>query len=304
MNKYVAKLSWQVGLSDDGKLLREFLRQTCQISKRGLADIKFNGGLILVNEKEVTVRSVISKGDLVSLYLPTEKVSDTLLAEHIKLDILYEDDHFLVINKKAGMPTIPSRLYTEGTLANAVIGYFNEQQILSTFHAVNRLDKDTSGLLVIAKHRFAHDQLSKCQQDDKLHRYYKAIVHGKLVNKEGIINAPIGRNPESIITRKIREDGKRAITYYETEDVFDEYSLVAIKLETGRTHQIRVHFSSIDHPLLGDDLYGGSKLIMKRQALHCYKVEFTHPFHQRQVIVEADLPEDMLLVLEQARVEE
>ncbi|ARK31450.1 RluA family pseudouridine synthase [Halalkalibacter krulwichiae] len=293
MDNYLAKLVWKVVADWDNQLLRLFLRERCQISKRALADIKFNNGLILLNNKEVTVRAIVKKGDEVQIYLPSEQVSASVKPEYHPLSISYEDEHLLVINKKAGMPTIPSREHPGGTLANAVVGYFQEKNHQATFHAVNRLDKDTSGLLIIAKHRLAHDRFSKMQQEGKVKRYYKAIVTGFLKRGEGTINAPIERDPNSIIARQVRMDGKEAITHYRAQVRTSKFSVVEIRLETGRTHQIRVHFSYIGHPLLGDDLYGGSTAMISRQALHCHKVEFEHPFQQSVMTIQEEIPEDM-----------
>ncbi|KHF38835.1 RluA family pseudouridine synthase [Halalkalibacter okhensis] len=297
MNKYVATLSWRVDEKWDKELLRLFLRENCHISKRGLANIKFNGGVIMLNGKEVTVRTTLSTDDKVTVCLPPEEVSSTLLAEEGDLDIVFEDDHLLVINKEAGMSTIPSREHPLHSLANFVLGYYRQKELKTTFHAVNRLDRDTSGLLIIAKHRLAHDRLSKLQQEGLVNRYYQAIVTGKPICEKGTIDAPIGRDPNSIITRQVRADGKRAVTHYSVMSVTNQASLIHIKLETGRTHQIRVHFSYVGHPLLGDELYGGMRDRIKRHALHCFKIEFQHPFTNDVIRVTSELPVEMSKLL-------
>ncbi|MDT8862748.1 RluA family pseudouridine synthase [Alkalihalobacillus sp. MEB130] len=297
MNKYVANVTWKVDEDWDQELLRPFLRERCHISKKGLAQIKHNGGSILVNEKEVTVRQTIQTGDEVTICLPAEQASSSMEAEEGILEILYEDDHLLVINKQAGIPTIPSREHLTHTLANFVLGYYKKRKIPATFHAVNRLDKDTSGALIVAKHRIAHDRLSKLQQAGAVNRYYRALVTGELSRKKGTIEAPIGRDPNSIITRQVREDGKRAVTHYSVQSETSYGSFVHIKLETGRTHQIRVHFSYIGHPLLGDDLYGGKHIGITRQALHCGMIEFQHPFTGEKICRTCELPEDMRRLL-------
>jgi 23S rRNA pseudouridine1911/1915/1917 synthase len=293
VNKYLATIQWKVDSNWDNQLLRLFLREYCHISKRALADIKFNGGRILLNGKEVTVRRVIKEGDEVRVLLPSEKVSPSIQPEDLELEIAFEDEHLLVINKKAGMPTIPSREHLDYTLANAVLGYYVKKGISATFHAVNRLDKDTSGLLIVAKHRLAHDRLSKLQQEGKLQRYYTALVTGVIKKKSGTIDAPIGRNLDSIITRQVRDDGKRAITHFNVKSIHKDTTLVEIKLETGRTHQIRVHFSYLGHPLLGDELYGGTRDQIKRHALHCHYITFQHPFEARILKVYSELAADI-----------
>jgi 23S rRNA pseudouridine1911/1915/1917 synthase len=304
VNKYVASLTWKVEDDWDNQLLRLFLKEHCHISKRALADIKFNGGLILLNQNEVTVRVVVHTGDEVKICLPLERASTTVHPESILLDIVFEDEHVLVINKQAGMPTIPSREHPTGTLANAVLGYFRKINHNATFHAVNRLDKDTSGLLVIAKHRFAHDRLSKLQQAGKLKRYYTAIVSALFPHNTGTISVPIGRDPNSIIARVVRDDGKHAITHFSVKTRSDRGTVIEINLETGRTHQIRVHFAHLGYPLLGDDLYGGMRNQINRQALHCHRIEFLHPFDNQWITVKKAIPEDMQFALPQTRVDE
>ncbi|WP_209125544.1 RluA family pseudouridine synthase [Alkalihalobacillus sp. BA299] len=287
------QITWTVAKDWEGKLLREFLKVEKKLSKRALADIKFAGGSLFVNGETATVRKTLQSGDEVTIVFPPETRSESILLEPIALDILFEDDHFLVINKPAGMPTIPSRDHLSGTLANGVLYYYDQKGISSTFHAVNRLDRDTSGIVVIAKHRFAHDLMAKEQKAGQIHREYIAIIHGQLMTEKGTIQAPIGRKSDSIIEREVRSDGQEAITHYTVLLQRDEETVVRVKLETGRTHQIRVHFASIGHPLLGDDLYGGERKKIDRQALHSYYCSFIHPFTYENITIEAKVPLDM-----------
>lgn len=289
----MVNFSWTVTSKEDGLLLREFLREEKAISKGALADIKFKGGNIAVNGKEMTVRKKLRAGDTVTIKFPPEHRSPGLLSEKIAIQIVYEDDYFLVVNKQAGMPTIPSWMYPSQTLANAVLGYYDQHHIDSTFHAVNRLDKDTSGLVLIAKHRYAHDLMSTQQKQGHLQRVYFAVVHGKIVQKEFQINSNIGRKDGSIIEREVREDGQHAVTNVVVHKADKDYSVVEVKLLTGRTHQIRVHFSSIGHPLLGDDLYGGTLEKIERQALHSWKMRFIHPFTKEEIELEQQPPQDI-----------
>ncbi|WYP25283.1 RluA family pseudouridine synthase [Alkalihalobacillus sp. FSL W8-0930] len=290
---------WKVEASSANTSLRAFLRVRKQISKKMLASIKYHGGSLRVNGEEKTVRTVLEEGDEVVVQLSPETPSKGLIPEARPFDIVFEDEHFLIVNKAAGMATIPSREYPRGTLANAVLAYYQAHTIQATFHPVNRLDRGTSGLLVIAKHRYAHDQMSKQQKEGHLQRRYEAIVQGVVTPPNGTINLPIGRKPDSIIERMVTPDGKPAVTHYETLGSTSSLSYVRIALETGRTHQIRVHFSSIGHPLAGDELYGGESLGLDRQALHSYKLSFTHPFTQESMVFEAKPPDDFSRLLTQ-----
>ncbi|MFC0189104.1 RluA family pseudouridine synthase [Fictibacillus aquaticus] len=287
-------ISWTVGANDGPVLLREFLKKK-RISKAALTDIKFNGGALYVNGKEESVRKQLAASDIVTVIFPPETVSTHMEGIPMALDILFEDEHFLAVNKPPGIPTIPSRYQQNGSLAQGVLHYYECNGIEATFHAVNRLDRDTSGVVLIAKHRFAHSLLSQQQTAGNYHRKYAAIAEGEIVSPL-TIDAPIGRNTDSIIERKVCEDGQHAVTHVTPLKKLSaiEGTLIKLNLETGRTHQIRVHLSYIGHPLAGDDLYGGSKDYMKRQALHSSEAAFYHPFLEKEIIVKAELPEDMM----------
>lgn len=290
------ELSWNIAAAEEGMILREFLKSQ-HISKAALADIKFQGGKITVNAQEETVRYVLRNGDQVTVQFPLEKCSDGLIAEDLPLNIIYEDDHVLVINKPAFMNTIPSREHPAGSIANRVAGYYSKQGIPSTVHVVTRLDRDTSGIMLIAKHRHVHHLMSEQQKRGEVKRTYVAFVHGHIA-PEGKVEAPIGRKSSSIIEREVREDGQYACTLFKRLREFDEgYSYVQLRLLTGRTHQIRVHMAHIGHPLLGDDLYGGTLERINRQALHCRQIKFVHPFTGEQMMFEAELVEDMSRLL-------
>ncbi|MED3647309.1 RluA family pseudouridine synthase [Halalkalibacterium halodurans] len=288
-----AKVEWTVDEQWDGELLRTFLREGKHVSKRSLAAIKFKGGTILLNGEEVTVRETVHVNDQVTLELPHEYPSPSMIAEPVPFDVIYENDHYLVVNKPAGVPTIPSRDHPQGTLANGLLNYFQRQKMAATFHAVNRLDKDTSGLLIVAKHQLAHDQLSKQQRQGNIKRTYMAIVQGEIEQQEGTITAPIARKEESLITREVREDGQLAITHFKVIDRLNQGTIVQVQLETGRTHQIRVHFSYLGYPLFGDDLYGGERKGIERQALHSTELTIHCPFTEVEQTFTEGLPPDM-----------
>lgn len=292
----VFELNWIAGNEDVGKVLREFLKEK-RISKSALADIKFHGGRILVNKHEVTVRYVLAHCDHVSVEFPLEEISESMQAEYISLPIVFEDEAVLIINKPAGMNTIPSREHPAGSLANAVLGHYQNIGLSSTVHVVTRLDRDTSGLVLIAKHRHVHHLLSEDQKKGHVKRSYEAFVHGR-VEGSGSIEVPIGRKLDSIIEREVRENGQYAFTEFTTLSAFKDFSHVRLKLKTGRTHQIRVHMAHIGHPLLGDTLYGGTEERIHRQALHCCWVSFAHPVTNQVLEFKSDLPSDMQKIVE------
>ncbi len=277
--------------------IKEYLQQIQGFSRRILRSVKFGGGAILKNGQPVTVRQVLSEGDELAVVFPPEKRGSHLIGENLPLDIVYEDDDILVLNKPAGIVTIPSMLHPTGTIANALIGYYEQQGLDYTVHVVTRLDRDTSGLLLVAKHRFSHSLLFEKQKTGSVKRSYYALVEGELETANATINAPISKKETSMIEREVTENGKHAITHYQLIRHTAGGSLVDVRLETGRTHQIRVHFAHIGHPLMGDDLYGGHKDKMARQALHCKTLAFHHPATGELLEFFAPMPEDMKKIL-------
>jgi 23S rRNA pseudouridine1911/1915/1917 synthase len=289
-------LSWTVHEEDADPLLREFLMQQA-ISKAALADIKYRGGQITVNGVEVTVRERLQKGDQVMVIFPPEVPSPGLLAEVLPLQIIYEDDYILVIAKQAAMNTIPSREHPRESLANAIAGYYKELGLAATIHIVTRLDRDTSGLVLVAKHRHIHHLLSEQQKQGVVKRRYQAIAEGVIASDEGRIEASIGRKDTSIIEREVREDGQYACTVYRVLARSESHTHLELQLLTGRTHQIRVHMAYLGHPLVGDDLYGGTREKISRQALHCSALTFTHPVTKQRMSFSEALPEDIAKLL-------
>ncbi|MBE4909400.1 RluA family pseudouridine synthase [Bacillus luteolus] len=296
MNNFV--LEWTITEESNGILIKDFLKEK-HISKAALTDIKFDGGDIIVNGLTVTVRYALRTGDYLSVVFPYESPSKELVSEPIPLNIVYEDKYILIVNKPAVISTIPSREHPRGSLANALKYYYESIELASTIHIVNRLDRDTSGLLIVAKHRHVHHLFSEQQKKGEIFRRYEAVVHRVIQKDSGRIIAPIGRKSDSIIEREVREDGQFAATNYNVLKRYDNHTHISLKLETGRTHQIRVHMAYLGHPLLGDTLYGGLRDHITRQALHCCEVRFLHPILQEEMKFEIDLPDDMKELLKE-----
>lgn len=272
------------------QVLREFLLEN-NISRKTLTRIKFdNDGSIKVNSKEENVRHILKEGDIVEITLPSENYSDFVRFIDKPIEIVYEDAYFLIVNKEINLPSIPSRNVEDESLLERVNYYFREKNINSIPHIVTRLDKNTSGLVLIAKHRHIHALFSNMEID----KYYTALINGK-IEQYGILEAPIRRVSSSIIEREVGEGGEYAKTEYwlEKHNLKNNVSIVKLKLYTGRTHQIRVHMKYLGYPLLGDELYGGDISLISRQALHCSNLAFIHPISREKVNVYTNLPDDM-----------
>ncbi|MBC1610610.1 RluA family pseudouridine synthase [Listeria welshimeri] len=293
-------LEWQVENEEDGLLLRTFLRSK-YISKQLLTAVKFSAdGKIEVNRTEQNVLYQVQTGDNVRLTFPTEQQNERLLAEYTKLEVIFEDEFLLIINKPAGMASIPSQYHPSGSVANFVKGHYEAQGLTSAIHIVTRLDRDTSGLMLIAKNRFAHARLSTFLQQGLLKRRYQALTSGVLQEEAGSIEAPIGRKEVSIMERFVTPEGKYAKTNYEVLKRYRGFDHVAIQLETGRTHQIRVHFSYIGHPLIGDDMYGGDTSMLQRQALHSCHLHLVHPVTEEYMAFDLALPDDLEEIIQKS----
>lgn len=221
------------------------------------------------------------------------ETSDNIVPTKMDLNIVFEDDYLLVINKPAGIPVHPSCNYYENSLSNGVKYYFNSIGLNRKIRPVNRLDKDTSGLVIFAKHEYIQEMLVRQMKDNTFKKEYLALLNGNLKKASGTINAPIVRKAGSIMEREISDAGETAISHFELIKNFENYCLVKYTLETGRTHQLRVHSKYIDHSILGDTLYGTASELIPRQALHAQKVTFVHPITNETLILEAPLPQDI-----------
>ncbi len=282
------QITWTVSQDMEGRMVKDVVKRTHHLSAGLWKRIKWNGR-VTVNGVDIhNARTPLHVGDVVLLEWSEE--SDIVPAD-IPLSIVYEDDTLLVVNKGPGMIIHPTSHGAHDTLVNAVAGYFQKKQENAGIHPIYRLDRNTTGLVVVAKS--AKGQYDLSHSHDQIYREYLALISGHLEEKQGCIDRPIGRKPGSIVEWMVRDDGKRAVTDYEVLGETESYSLLKIHLLTGRTHQIRVHFQSLGHPLLGDDLYGGSCDLIDRQALHAYSVKLKHPVTGENMEWKAPIPEDM-----------
>ena len=285
-NKYI------VGKEDAGKTLKEYLKGRLQYSHRSVVSLKKNSG-VTINGAGCHMNVILNEADVVELCFYEEE-SENILPEKMELDILFEDDSLVVVNKMPNMPVHPVRRYPTGTLANGLAHYLLHKGAQIKIRPINRLDKDTSGLVVFAKHAHIQHLLSFYVGKEEFKKEYIALVHGQMERqKTGTIDAPIAREAERAITRVVRADGDRAVTHYEVLESYEDYSVVRVLLETGSTHQIRVHMAYIGHPLLGDTLYGGSTERIARQALHAQRITLLHPITKKWHCFTAPIPEDM-----------
>lgn len=268
----------------------DYLKNKLLLSRRTIAKLKNTDG-ILLNGTRVNVNTKLEIGDKLEIILK-EETSDNIYPEFMALDIAFEDEYLIIINKPPGMPVHPSRNHFMGTLANGLMYYLMGKSEDTRIRPINRLDKDTSGLVVFAKNPQVQHLLSSNERF-AFQKEYVAVVSGVLHPESGEIDENIEREAEGSMKRVVRADGAKAITHYRVLKSYKDSTLVHIRLVTGRTHQIRVHMSHIGHPLLGDELYGGSCDLIHRQALHAYRVEFMHPILNESKIVISDLPEDL-----------
>lgn len=274
----------------DGCDIKFILRSYWRLSNKLITRLKNGDGILLNGKKEFVTKSVHT-GDFLSLRFPEES-SPGIIPEDIPLDILYEDDDILAVNKPGNMPTHPSHGHFGGTLANAVMHYYRD--IPFTFRAVTRLDRDTSGVIIIAKNAPSADRLSKQLAAGQFSKEYIAVCVGIPVEMKGTIDAPIKRAAEGIIKRCISEDGKKAVSNYEVSEALGGFSLIRLFPQTGRTHQLRLHLSYIGMPIYADFLYG-IDVPGERIRLHCRRTCFTHPFTGENVEITAPIPRDMEL---------
>ena len=290
------ELDYNIEKKDDGKTILSFLQER-GYSRNTVIHLKKTPEGIVRNGVWAYVNEILSAGDLLQIRLIEEEGSEAIVPVPMPLSVLYEDEDILVINKPADMPIHPSLNNYKNTLSNAVMWYYKQQQISCTFRCINRLDRDTTGLTILAKNMLSAGILSNEMKNRNISKEYLALCDG-VVPEQGTICAPIARTSDSAIERCVDfTRGEHALTHFRRVSTDGIHSLVHLSLETGRTHQIRVHMKYIGHPLLGDFLYHPKDHTMNRQALHCCCLEFTHPVRQKVMRIEAPLPEDMQTIV-------
>jgi len=293
------QITYTAGASEQDTFLRDILADKLLLSHSLLVQLK-QQHKIKVNGYPARTNYRINAGDFITIDMDLSEKNE-IIPEPIPLDIVYEDEDFLVVNKPAGMSIHPSRLGGTGTLANAVTYYWHGLGKSTLFRPINRLDRDTSGLVLIGKSQFAHQGIFKQQKSGKIERQYIALVEGVMEKEKDRIDQPIARPDVKKRRRIVDPGGQSAVTNYQVLEKYPEHTLLSLRLETGRTHQIRVHMSFIGHPVCGDFLYGFTSPLIDRQALHAHRLRFIHPRSGKEVILDAHLPADIQAAIDMAK---
>ena len=290
-------LTYTVPPEENGRMVKGILRGDLHLSYTLLKSLKWRENAILLNGQSVHVNAIVHTGDVVSVALSERAPREDLYCEHTaRPNIVYEDEDLLVLNKPAGVAMHPKTDDASApSLAAMLTGYLGEGSVP---HFVSRLDKGTSGLLIAAKSGYVHDRLRRALHSDNLRREYRAVAVGRVTPDHGIIDAPIGRADGSIIRRCVRADGLPSLTEYETLQTSERFTLLRMRPQTGRTHQLRVHMAYLGYPLAGDWLYGTEdKNLIARPALHSYELWFTQPITGQEFHFTATIPQDMQRLL-------
>lgn len=286
----------KVDLSKDNISIKDFIVAQHSFSSRKVKMLLKNKQ-VQINGKTAYYDNVVKNGDVVMLEL-IDTGRDSTAAEDLPIEVIYEDEYFLAVNKAAGILVHPTQNHPTGTLGNAIKFYMTSKGLDNPVRLANRIDRDTSGIVIAAKSGDAHSKLAAKFELESCRKYYLAVAEGHLDVEKGIIDKPIGIDETNPIKRCVRADGQRSITEYEVLRQYKEAALLRLKLITGRTHQIRVHLSNLGHPLLGDMLYEGKAGYIDRQALHAYELVFEHPYEGRQIALQAKLPQDMEILID------
>lgn len=286
-------ITYKVGKEGQDVKIRDYMKENLNLSGRFIRGSAMDRRL-RVNGKEVKLNYKLQEDDVIEVTVNAEE-SQNIEGEDLNIKVIYEDDDLLIVDKPPFMVVHPTKSHPMGTLANGVIHHFRSNNDNSIVRLVSRLDRDTSGLIMIAKNQFSHMNLAKSMEKNLIKKSYLAIIHGNLENQEGTIDLPIGRPTDETIKRAVLEDGQRSITHYKIKESYKEGALVELVLETGRTHQIRVHLSYVGCPIYGEQLYSdfNDEKLISRQALHAYALTLPHPRSGEILNFESTLPEDM-----------
>lgn len=288
--------------SDEGKRLDHFLVEQLNLNRSQVSN-HIKTGHVLVNDKVTKAGYKLNINDHIMIQWMDKDVVNPLEPKAIDLNIVYEDDDIIVINKPKGLVVHPSETYADTTLVSGLLHYSKNLSNVNDDPyrpgIVHRIDKDTSGLLLVAKTNEAHKILASNLKKHEIKREYLALVHGELAHQKGLIEAPIGRHPKVRTKMAAIPNGKLALTHFEVFKSYPKYTLLHCKLETGRTHQIRVHLAYIHHPVVGDPLYGIKDDVKTGQLLHAFKLEFVHPITKKIMVLEAPLPSEFENYLKQ-----
>ena len=311
----MSKFKYIVKRSDAGFSIKDLIRHNFSFSSRMMTRLKQNN-CIYLNGENVRLYITPNPGDIINIELPDEQSS--FEPENIQIVPVYEDNDLLIINKQPGYVVHPTKGHPTGTIANGLANYIAETNQSFKIRFINRLDMDTSGLLLIAKNAHCQEEIVKQMKSGKVIKKYITVVNGHLHDNKGTINLPIGRPDPESVKRTVMPDGHPSVTHYTVIEKFGQtsdsdqhaaftgksantkkaYSLAELRLETGRTHQIRVHMSHIGHPIIGDFLYGGENiLLIERQALHAHFISFYHPITGGLTELSADIPADILQLI-------
>ncbi|MFR1707916.1 MAG: RluA family pseudouridine synthase [Clostridium sp.] len=291
-------VTYEVGKDGNDIKIRDYMKDNLNLSGRFIRGSAMNRRL-RVNGKDVKLNYRLHEGDIIEVTVNAEE-SQNIEGEDLNIKVIYEDDDLLIVDKPPFMVVHPTKSHPSGTLANGVIHHFRSNNDNSIVRLVSRLDRDTSGLIMIAKNQFSHMNLAKSMEKNQIEKSYLAIIHGKLENNEGTIDLPIGRPTNETIKRAVLEDGQRSITHYKIRESYRKGALVELLLETGRTHQIRVHLSYVGCPIYGEQLYSefNDEEFISRQALHAYALTLPHPRTGIILKFKSQIPEDMQNLIE------
>lgn len=286
-------LTYTIPESSHGFKVSQYLKHR-GYSDRNLTELKKFPDSVLTNGTPARMNQRLSADDILTVHIRENASSENILPVPLPLTIIYEDEDLIIVDKPAGMPVHPSSSHNNNTLANALAWYFARQNIPFVFRCTNRLDQDTSGLVLVAKHMVSSAVIASMVKRHNIRREYLAIVRGNVTPPSGTVNAPLSRKPGNIIEQEVGfVHGENAVTHYHTLAQKNGYSLVSLILETGRTHQIRIHMKYLGFPLIGDYLYNPDMEQISRQALHSYRLSFSHPITGKQMEFTAPMPDDM-----------